>query len=108
MLWKKTWPKLKLLSKSGTFASVKIAVEKSSGKEFAIKIIDKKKYAKQSGSRKDALMDEVKILQSISHPNIIQIHDVFDTEKTLYIILELYRFNFSILTFSWKIFENLE
>jgi len=34
-------------------------------------------------------MDEVKILQSISHPNIISIHEVFDTEKTLYIVLEL-------------------
>ena len=29
-------------------------------------------------------MDEVKILQSLNHQNIIHIEEVFDTEKTLY------------------------
>jgi len=34
-------------------------------------------------------MDEVNILSKIKHPNIIGIHETFETESTLYIILEL-------------------
>lgn len=71
---------------------MKLAIHKSSGLKYAVKVIDKKKYMKQAGSRKDALMDEVQILKSLNHTNIIQIKDVFDTEKTLYIVLELYKF----------------
>jgi len=39
--------------------------------------------------RKDALMDEVRILQTIQHPHIIKIADVFETETDLFLILEL-------------------
>eukprot|EP01114_Cavostelium_apophysatum_P013992 TRINITY_DN3508_c0_g1_i1.p1 TRINITY_DN3508_c0_g1~~TRINITY_DN3508_c0_g1_i1.p1 ORF type:complete len:541 (+),score=161.53 TRINITY_DN3508_c0_g1_i1:317-1939(+) len=74
---------------TGNFASVKLAIEKSTGKRFAMKVIDKKKYMKNAASRKDALMDEVTILKAISHANVIGIQEVFDTEKTLYITLEL-------------------
>eukprot|EP01116_Phalansterium_solitarium_P011879 TRINITY_DN27712_c0_g1_i1.p1 TRINITY_DN27712_c0_g1~~TRINITY_DN27712_c0_g1_i1.p1 ORF type:complete len:580 (-),score=226.98 TRINITY_DN27712_c0_g1_i1:49-1788(-) len=74
---------------TGNFATVRLAIEKASGQRYAVKVIDKKKYAKQAGGRKDALMDEVRILQSISHANIIGIHDVVDTATTLYIVLEL-------------------
>lgn len=34
-------------------------------------------------------MDEVEILKSVSHPNIIGIEDVYDTDSNLYIVLEL-------------------
>jgi len=34
-------------------------------------------------------MDEVKILSHLSHPNIIGIHNVYETEVYLYIVLEL-------------------
>ena len=34
-------------------------------------------------------MNEVRILQSVSHPNIINLEDVIDTKDFLYIILEL-------------------
>lgn len=72
----------------GNFACVKVAIHRESGNKYAIKVIDKKKYMKHS-SKKNSLMDEVNILRSVSHPNIIGIEDVFDTEKTFYIVLEL-------------------
>ena len=34
-------------------------------------------------------MNEVRILQSVSHPNIINLEDVIDTKDFLFIILEL-------------------
>eukprot|EP01119_Soliformovum_irregulare_P012061 TRINITY_DN3104_c0_g1_i2.p1 TRINITY_DN3104_c0_g1~~TRINITY_DN3104_c0_g1_i2.p1 ORF type:complete len:507 (+),score=139.31 TRINITY_DN3104_c0_g1_i2:99-1619(+) len=73
---------------SGNFAKVKLAVHKGTGKRYAVKVVDKKRTLKQT-QKQDAMMAEVTILQSISHPNIISIHEVFDTEKILYIILEL-------------------
>jgi serine/threonine protein kinase len=35
-------------------------------------------------------MDEVNILKKISHPNIIGIKDVFETDTKMYLVLELY------------------
>lgn len=74
---------------SGAFATVRLAIHKSTGEKFAIKIIDKKKFQMSGSQRKDALMDEVNILMKVSHPNIIGIKEMFDTDKTLYLILEL-------------------
>jgi serine/threonine-protein kinase Chk2 len=96
----------------GNFAAVKLCIKRATGEKFALKVIDKKKYVKNAGNRKDALMDEVNILkvpffslffcsdllgpffffpfqQSVSHDNIIRIFEVYDTEKTLFIVLEL-------------------
>jgi len=73
---------------TGTFASVKLAVHRTTGEEVAIKIIDKKKFM-QKAKRKDSLMDEVRVLTSISHPHVLQIRGVFETPTTLYLVLEL-------------------
>lgn len=67
---------------------MKLAIEKSSGKLVAMKMLDKFKYT--GGTRTgDSLAREVEILKKLSHPNIIQILDVVDTERMLFIILEL-------------------
>eukprot|EP01102_Stenamoeba_stenopodia_P019877 TRINITY_DN7598_c0_g1_i1.p1 TRINITY_DN7598_c0_g1~~TRINITY_DN7598_c0_g1_i1.p1 ORF type:complete len:522 (+),score=113.56 TRINITY_DN7598_c0_g1_i1:345-1910(+) len=75
---------------SGAFATVRLGISRATGEKFAIKIIDKKKFQMNNGcQRKDALMDEVKILMAVNHPNIIGIKEMFDTPKTLYLVLEL-------------------
>jgi len=74
----------------GAFATVKMCVHRRTGQKYAIKVIDKKKFAKQHHShRPNALQDEVKILQRLAHRNVIKIFDVFETEDTLYLVLEL-------------------
>eukprot|EP01126_Amoeba_proteus_P054216 TRINITY_DN6656_c0_g2_i7.p1 TRINITY_DN6656_c0_g2~~TRINITY_DN6656_c0_g2_i7.p1 ORF type:complete len:411 (+),score=85.94 TRINITY_DN6656_c0_g2_i7:276-1508(+) len=74
----------------GNFATVSLCIHKSSGERFAIKMIDKKKFMiGNSSKRENPLMDEVKILKSLKHPNIIGIEDVLDTPTTLYLVLEL-------------------
>jgi len=73
---------------TGNFASVKLAVHRETGKRYAIKVIDKKRFMKHS-AKKESLMAEVNILRNVSHPNIIAIQEIFDTEKILYIVLEL-------------------
>ncbi len=64
---------------------MKLCVHKQTGQRCAIKIIDKKKF----NAGKDALMGEVRILQQLKHPHIISINDVFETDRFLYLILEL-------------------
>ena len=73
----------------GAFAYVVLGVEKTTGEQVAIKVIDKKKFAKATSSRQ--IMDEVNLMRQIDHPNCISIRDVFNTDKNLYIVLELMR-----------------
>ena len=75
---------------TGAFAVVKQCVNRETGEKFAMKIIEKKKFMLNHASRRgEALMDEVRILQRLNHPHIIAIHDVFETERQLYLVLEL-------------------
>ena len=75
---------------TGAFAVVRECTLKSTGARYAMKVIEKKKFALNHGSKRTGvLMDEVRILQKLNHPHIIAIHDVFDTDKHLYLVLEL-------------------
>jgi len=76
---------------SGTFAEVRLAIEKTTGERYALKIIDKKKFlfSTSATKRQISIMDEVKILSQLDHPNIIGIKRAFETESYLYLVLEL-------------------
>uniref|UniRef100_A0A7N8YL06 Serine/threonine-protein kinase DCLK2 n=1 Tax=Mastacembelus armatus TaxID=205130 RepID=A0A7N8YL06_9TELE len=69
----------------GNFAVVKECVEKSTGKEFALKIIDK---AKCSG-KEHLIENEVAVLRKVKHPNIIMLIEEVDTPSELYLVMEL-------------------
>ncbi|XP_059819350.1 serine/threonine-protein kinase DCLK2 isoform X1 [Hypanus sabinus] len=69
----------------GNFAVVKECVERSSGKEFALKIIDK---AKCSG-KEHLIENEVAVLRKVKHPNIIMLIEEMDTPTELYLVMEL-------------------
>lgn len=57
----------------------------------AIKIVNKRTYSTLSSTpaNRDAVLNEVRILRSASHPCIIHLEDVVDTPDFLYIVLEL-------------------
>ncbi|XP_062243871.1 serine/threonine-protein kinase DCLK2 isoform X3 [Platichthys flesus] len=69
----------------GNFAVVKECVERSTGKEFALKIIDK---AKCSG-KEHLIENEVAVLRRVKHPNIIMLVEEVDTASELYLVMEL-------------------
>ncbi|GCB70061.1 hypothetical protein scyTo_0001186 [Scyliorhinus torazame] len=69
----------------GNFAVVKECVERSSGKEYALKIIDK---AKCSG-KEHLIENEVAVLRRVKHPNIIMLVEEVDTPTELYLVMEL-------------------
>nr|XP_006111645.1 serine/threonine-protein kinase DCLK2 isoform X7 [Pelodiscus sinensis] len=69
----------------GNFAVVKECVERSTGKEFALKIIDKAKCC----GKEHLIENEVSILRQVKHPNIIMLIEEMDTPTELYLVMEL-------------------
>uniref|UniRef100_A0A8C0FZZ0 Serine/threonine-protein kinase DCLK2 n=1 Tax=Bubo bubo TaxID=30461 RepID=A0A8C0FZZ0_BUBBB len=69
----------------GNFAVVKECIERSTGKEFALKIIDKAKCC----GKEHLIENEVSILRQVKHPNIIMLIEEMDTPTELYLVMEL-------------------
>uniref|UniRef100_H3AX53 Serine/threonine-protein kinase MARK2 n=1 Tax=Latimeria chalumnae TaxID=7897 RepID=H3AX53_LATCH len=75
---------LKTIGK-GNFAKVKLARHVLTGKEVAVKIIDKTQL---NSSSLQKLFREVRIMKILNHPNIVKLFEVIETEKTLYLVME--------------------
>ncbi|KAK9294337.1 hypothetical protein QLX08_011010 [Tetragonisca angustula] len=75
---------LKTIGK-GNFAKVKLAKHVPTGKEVAIKIIDKTQLNPGSLQK---LFREVRIMKMLDHPNIVKLFQVIETDKTLYLVME--------------------
>uniref|UniRef100_A0A8C9TJ75 Serine/threonine-protein kinase DCLK2 n=1 Tax=Scleropages formosus TaxID=113540 RepID=A0A8C9TJ75_SCLFO len=69
----------------GNFAIVKECVERSTGKEYALKIIDKAKCV----GKEHLIENEVAVLRRVKHPNIIMLVEEVDTPTELYLVMEL-------------------
>ncbi|XP_053334307.1 serine/threonine-protein kinase MARK2 isoform X7 [Clarias gariepinus] len=75
---------LKTIGK-GNFAKVKLARHVLTGKEVAVKIIDKTQL---NSSSLQKLFREVRIMKLLNHPNIVKLFEEIETEKTLYLVME--------------------
>ena len=82
----------------GAFAVVKKVVHRKTGRELAMKSMEKKKLPgqlrrKPGGEIDDAIKEkilaEARILKTLSHPNIIKYWDMFETERELCLVMEL-------------------
>ncbi|KAN0062324.1 hypothetical protein ACQY0O_005206 [Thecaphora frezii] len=72
----------------GSFAVVKKVIEKATGEERALKIIAKKPL--KDGSE-NMLREEIAILGSVQHPNIIKMWDLYETKEGVFIVTDLCR-----------------
>ena len=70
----------------GAFAKVKLAKHIFTGEKVAIKILNKEKINKNSDIKK--FKKEINILQKLKHKNIIQLYEIMETKKSLYIVME--------------------
>eukprot|EP00828_Plagiopyla_frontata_P013384 TRINITY_DN1790_c0_g1_i9.p1 TRINITY_DN1790_c0_g1~~TRINITY_DN1790_c0_g1_i9.p1 ORF type:complete len:334 (+),score=57.65 TRINITY_DN1790_c0_g1_i9:144-1145(+) len=70
----------------GSFAIVRKGINKKTGQEVAIKIIDKLNLETEDSL---ALSNEVEILAQIDHPNIVKLIEVFDETAKFYMVMEL-------------------
>ncbi|KAB0363139.1 hypothetical protein FD754_007295 [Muntiacus muntjak] len=69
----------------GNFAVVKECMDRSTGKEFALKIIDKAKCC----GKEHLIENEVSILRRVKHPNIIMLIEEMETATELFLVMEL-------------------
>ncbi|QEU59283.1 Rad53 [Kluyveromyces lactis] len=68
----------------GAFATVKKAVERSTGKTFAVKIIHKRKVM----DKFDGVKRELDVLQKLNHPRIVKLKDFFEDNDNYYMLME--------------------
>jgi serine/threonine protein kinase len=65
----------------GAFSTVRAAVDRETGKEWACKIVTE-------DAEKELILEEVTILRQLRHPNIVEYREHFDTSEGLFIITE--------------------
>ena len=69
----------------GISSVVRRCVEKATGKEYAVKIVE---Y--NGPGFKESTLKEIEIMRLIGgHPNIIDIHDTFESDSFVFIVMEL-------------------
>ena len=57
-------------------------------KRFAVKAFRKEKiYATENG--KESLINEITLMRQLDHPNILKLYEVYETDDSMYLILEL-------------------
>ncbi|TPX44832.1 hypothetical protein SeMB42_g04192 [Synchytrium endobioticum] len=69
----------------GNFAKVRLATHTLTGQKVAVKIIDKTKLDKATAKK---LHREVRIMKMLSHPHIVKLYEVIETQTELYLVLE--------------------
>jgi len=73
---------------TGAFSNVVKAVEKSTGVVRALKVIAKK-VLQENPRMAQKLKDELDIMKTLDHPNIVRLHATFEDGKYIYLVLEL-------------------
>ncbi|KAF7960630.1 hypothetical protein EAE96_000306 [Botrytis aclada] len=71
----------------GEFGKVKMGWKQAGGTQVAIKLIRRDSVG-TNPTRLAKIYREIAILREISHPNIVQLHEMVETEKQIGIILE--------------------
>lgn len=70
----------------GHYAVVKLAKHVFTGEKVAVKVIDKMKL--DAGTRTQ-MLQEVRLMKLVQHPNVVRLYEVIDTQTKLYLVLEL-------------------
>ncbi|XP_042148210.1 calcium/calmodulin-dependent protein kinase type II alpha chain isoform X33 [Ixodes scapularis] len=73
----------------GAFSIVRRCVQKSTGLEFAAKIINTKKLSSRGEQDFQKLEREARICRKLNHPNIVRLHDSIQEEGYHYLIFDL-------------------
>ena len=71
----------------GTYAKVKYGQHAVTGQAVAIKILEKETLIKRG--MVDQIKQEIAILKTINHPNIVNLHQVLSSKDKIFMIMEL-------------------
>lgn len=73
---------------SGQFGVVYGGVHRKTGKEVAVKVIDKFRFPTKE---ERALKNEVTILQTINHPAVVNLERMFETPERIFVVMQKMR-----------------
>ena len=77
---------IKKIIGEGTFGVVKLAKNKQTGEDVAIKIMQKKKILLLEGKKN--IEREINVLKNLRHPNIVHLYSVIQTNENIFLIME--------------------
>ncbi|KAK5936700.1 serine/threonine protein kinase [Knufia obscura] len=72
----------------GHFATVYLCVDRSTGHKFAVKKFERRMGDSQR-SQTEGLQQEIAVLMSVSHPNVLCLKENFEEADGVYLVLEL-------------------
>lgn len=74
----------------GAFATVKKAIERSTGDSYAVKIINRRRAIHAGGRGAMAGVNrELEILRKLDHPNIVRLKSFYEDVENYYLVMEL-------------------
>ena len=72
----------------GHFATVYLCIERTTGHKYAVKKFERRMGDSQR-SQTEGLQQEIAVLMSVSHPNVLCLKDNFEETDGVYLVLEL-------------------
>lgn len=73
----------------GTFGEVMVGTHSQTGEKVAIKVLEKDKIVDVHDVER--VSREIHILKIVRHPTIVQLYEIIETDKELYLIMEYAR-----------------
>lgn len=79
------------LGESGQFGYAVLATNKKTGENRAVKVISKSRFSRSADRSYhfQQLRAEIEVMKKMEHPNLIRMYEVFESETTLFIVMEL-------------------
>jgi len=71
----------------GTFGKVRSGIHRLTGEKVAIKVLEKERIVERADVERVAR--EISILKKLRHPHVIQLYEIVETPRQLYLIMEL-------------------
>lgn len=72
----------------GHFATVYLCADRDTGTQYAVKVFEKRPGDSQK-SQADALQQEIALLMSVNHENLLCLKDTFDESDGMYLVMEV-------------------
>jgi serine/threonine protein kinase len=73
----------------GAYATVRLAYHKDLAKNVALKVYEKKKLVEPQ--RQKSVYREIRLLEKMSHPNVVKLYEAFDTRRHVILVMEYVR-----------------
>ncbi|CAD8157870.1 unnamed protein product [Paramecium pentaurelia] len=72
----------------GSFAKVYQATKKENNNQYAIKAFSKA-YMQQQSKGIESMLNEIKLMRKLNHPNIVKLYEVHETTNSVYFVLDM-------------------